>query len=547
MKVHLLAALASAALLACGAARADERESLEQLRTTTLGLINALVETGAITRARADELIRAAGPKPAWGDAPRPEGGVAPAPVVRVPYVSETVRKQIRDEVRQDVLAQARSERWTDPARLPDWLDRISLYGDLRVRLQGEKFASDNTPAGAYDLRGQNNADLATRWADLADNGLAAGNTQTGSNMLRLRARLGTEVKVSPDTSADLRIATGSNASATSTNQTLTGNFGKYSLWLDRAVLRTRLAPWLLLQAGRMPPPFEANDGVWDEDLHFDGLALRLQAPDPLGSGPYASVGAFPLQAASHPSRPKASWLFGGQVGINWDVSPRTRLKASAAIYDFDGIEGVRELDSRLDPVLLTPNVNDYAATGYAASLRRKGNTLVRINAPGDTGTTVWGLASRFRPLHLNLGAEVYHFSPLVLRLGVDYLRNTAFDRAEIAARTGLVFGDGRADGWQLRTQIGMAQLKNRGDWSASLAYRLVGSDVMPDGFVDSDFGLGGTNQKGFVLGGNWAFDRNTTAGLKLLTARSLSSPTMRSDSHSFSADVLQADLQVRF
>ena len=40
-----------------GLAYADERGDLEQLRATTLSLIEALVETGAITRERADKLI----------------------------------------------------------------------------------------------------------------------------------------------------------------------------------------------------------------------------------------------------------------------------------------------------------------------------------------------------------------------------------------------------------------------------------------------------------------------------------------------------------
>ena len=55
-------ALIAAALALCAGhdtARADERSELEQLRATTMSLIEALVETGAITREKLDILRKA--------------------------------------------------------------------------------------------------------------------------------------------------------------------------------------------------------------------------------------------------------------------------------------------------------------------------------------------------------------------------------------------------------------------------------------------------------------------------------------------------------
>ena len=50
--------LLASALLSAPVWAEDSRASLEALRQTTLNLINALVDSGAITRQKADELIK---------------------------------------------------------------------------------------------------------------------------------------------------------------------------------------------------------------------------------------------------------------------------------------------------------------------------------------------------------------------------------------------------------------------------------------------------------------------------------------------------------
>ena len=58
-----------------------------------------------------------------------------PAPgVLRVPYVPEIVKNQIRDEVKKEVLAEACAENWAQPNAIPEWSKRIKLYGDFRFR-----------------------------------------------------------------------------------------------------------------------------------------------------------------------------------------------------------------------------------------------------------------------------------------------------------------------------------------------------------------------------------------------------------------------------
>ena len=129
-----LIALALAMALALPA-QADERESLETLRETTRSLIDALVESGVLPKDKADALIQAAQAKAAASLAqkaqePKPAQVTAEGkPVLRVPYVPDSMRAQIRDEVKEEVVAQARAERWGVP-NAPSWTSRIKIESE---------------------------------------------------------------------------------------------------------------------------------------------------------------------------------------------------------------------------------------------------------------------------------------------------------------------------------------------------------------------------------------------------------------------------------
>ncbi len=62
----------------------------------------------------------------------------------------------------------------------------------------------------------------------------------------------------------------------------------------------------------------------------------------------------------------------------------------------------------------------------------------------------------------------------------------------------------------------------------------------MVDVFVDSDFGLGGTNLKGYFVGGNYALSHNVSTALTWMSANSIGGPP-------FAVDVLQVDLNAKF
>lgn len=554
-------------------ALADERASLEALRQTTVNLIDALVEQGVFTREKADAMIKAAETRAA---ATAKETAKAEAGRVRVQYVPEIVRTEIREKLRQEVLAQARTERWAEPNAIPQWLDTIKIEGDLRLSYRLDKFAKDNaTPANfafeAFNDLVQTNAAPGalggvggisgagaeagqTRAADLASVnslGVANANSKEHRERLRLRARLGILARISEQWGAGLRLATGSTTDRVSTNQTLGQDFNKYNLLVDRAFLKYDPVEWLSLTGGRIPNPWFSTDLVWDDDLNFEGVAATFKPR--FGNGaikPFLTVGAFPIKEENQPAS-QGRWMQGIQGGTQWDFSTNTRLKIGVAWYGFRNFEGRVEDTSSLDVAGTTfkPMAANYGQYEYGRNLRQKGNTLFRTNALGDTGTTsYWGLASRFRPLNLTTSLDLAHFDPVHVVLTGDWVKNTAFDRGEILARTRgrINLTDGKNYGYHYKLTLGMPKIEKARDWQISAAYRFLGSDAVVDAFTDSDFGGGGTNMKGYTLGVHYGIDNNASVGLRLLSADSIDSFTMN-PAHRFSMDVIQADINVRF
>jgi hypothetical protein len=491
---------------------------------------------------------------PSTSATPPPAASTAPpatAPgVVRVPYVPQVVRDAIRNEVREDVLAQLRSEGVGSSAQAPEWIDRIKIDGDVRVRAQHDGYAKGNPSPDDFLVASLSGT---TRAADLAAGtaaGLPTANTLNPRDRLRLRARLGVEAKVSDETSVALRLATGSATDRVSTNQTLGSDFNKYQFLLDRAWLRLAPLEGTALMLGRMPNPWFSTDLQWSENLAFDGIAAtwRRRALGATTVEPFATAGWFPVRESAPPRGSRS--LAGVQAGFDWapDLTQRWRFGLAQYVYsNFDG-----RVDTDYDAVLGAGR--SYGQYEYEAGLRQRGNTLFLTNSPLQVaaGLTpdkfLWGLASRFRPLALTVAGELSAFAPRTLLLSAELVKNTAFNRSEILARTGVQLADGSATGFGLRAALGATEVRWRGDWQASLGWRRVGSDAVLDAFTDSDLGLGGTNLSGWTLGFLWGLDRGSTVGVRYLSARTLDSPTVRpAAKDKYAIDVLQVDLNVRF
>jgi hypothetical protein len=527
-------------LLAVGQpALADDRESLETLRETTLNLIDALVDQGIFSREKADAMVKAAQAKAAKTAAKEKPKGSAP---VRVQYVPETVKNEIRDQLRQEVLAQAKTERWAEPNAVPSWLDRIKWEGDIRVRYQMEDFAKSNANPDDYFIQSESTNPEKTRAAGFIP---VAANSMHDRERFRLRARLAMLAKVSDDWSAGVRLATGTTSDRVSTNQTMGQDFNKYQFLVDRAYVKYDPAEWFSVTGGRVPNPWLSTDLLWDEDLNFEGVAATFKPSFANGDfRPFLTVGAFPLREDGPPAK-NSRWLRGAQVGAKWQLVPNTRLNFGVALYDYDNLEGRPETLANYTLYNSILGSATYGQYEYGSGLRQKGNTLFNTAYQTDTNR-IWGLASKFRPVNLTASLDLAHFDPVHVVLTADYVKNTAFDRAEIQRRTGVNLTDGKDYGYLYKIAVGMPKLEKRHDWQASFAYRYLGSDATVDAFTDSDFGLGGTNLKGYQLGLNYGVDQNAWLSLRWMSAESIESFSLNPD-HRFGVDLLQADVNVRF
>ncbi|HJT44092.1 MAG TPA: putative porin [Rhizomicrobium sp.] len=537
-----------------------------QANSTVVNLIQQLVQEGVLTQERAGALIRQAQDEaaiaarsaqaavPALSSAP----GAAPvaAPSVRVPYVPQIVRNEIRDEVKQEVLREAREQNWAAPNAVPAWTKRFHLSGDFRARYEWNLFDSRNSDAFPNFVALNAGAPF-----DLNN---AAGtpppilNTTQNRERMRIRARLGLNIDVADGLLAGVRLASGNTTTPTTTNQTLGTTLNKVNFLLDRAFLNYRPVDWFELWVGRFANPWLSTELVWDEDINFDGVAARLRGEVLPGLSLSATGGAFPIEnTAFHfpdntvtKGRSRDKWLYAGQLGMDWQASRNLNFKLAAAYYHFTNIEGVLSSPCVAN-VAADPCDSDNSRPGFM----QQGNTLFAIRNLVSNLTTppvfqYYGLASQFHDLDLNARMDAVFGSIHVIVDG-DVVKNLAFSNRRILASNPVnnigpnigstpgVF-DGGGLGYQARLMVGYPEIRERWQWNASFSYRHLDSDAVPDAFTESDFHLGGTNAKGYVIGGSLGLARNVD-----LTARWFS--TSEVTSLPYSVDVVQVDLNARF
>lgn len=556
------------ALALCGmvsVVQAGEKEELLKLRNTTTNLIKELVKQGILTDKVADEMIRKAeadADLQAKEQASQQAAKMVDAPEpgeVRVPYVPEFVKDEIRQQVRAelredvvgDVMQQAKTQKWGMPEALPEWISRFKLSGDLRLRSQNEFMSSDNAEFYYSDFNAINAAGGVTA-AGL--NGFL--NTSHDRHRFRERLRLGIDAKIMEGLKAGVRLATGNMPDPVSTNQTLGNTGSQYQVNIDRAYLKYDAVndegfKWLTLSGGRIANPWYVGGGeftggselVWDTDLSFEGFAAtarhRLGGSDSLyeksddAHSVYATVGAFPLQEAAMSSHDK--WLFGGQVGVDWGFQNQDALKMGLAYYDYRNVQA--------KPNRNTPPTCDTNNAGNNLSVpqfMQFGNSVAIIcNDNDNVFPGQYGLASDYNIINASASYDIARFAPHHVILSADYAKNVGFDEADVQELARVPISD-ETEAWQVRMDVGWPKVDRSGTWNVFVAYKYVGRDAVLDAYSDSDFHLGGSNAKGWFIGGNYGLMKNVWLTGRWLSADVITGPK-------YGVDILQLDVNTRF
>jgi hypothetical protein len=532
----------------------------------TINLIRLLVEQGILKQDKADALIAQAQNEAAQAKQAAASTAVAAGPVaapgdVRVQYVPAAVRDQIRDQVKAEVMATAKQENWAAPNTFPDWASRISFDGDIRLRDESRYYSGSNSNEIVDFARLNNNGPY-----DVNPNSSTAlppllNTREDRTNLFRLRARLGMKAQISPEWTAGIRIGTGSDNNPVSTTQSLGGGFAKKDIWLDQGYLSWKPSDELTLTGGRFGNPFMSTDMLYSNDLNFDGVAAIFDHKLSRDWGVFGTVGAFPVDYTSDTTTSNGfdkeesdnKWLYGAQVGAKWAINSNNRLKGALAYYRFEDIQGQRS--SPCEPWAGAPGCD---SDGTRAAFMQKGNSVFLLRDitpnPLNPSTTPQpqfvGLASEFNLLDLNLVWDADLPADFKLRSQGNYIHNLGYDEGDMRKRSAgqLVNNldssgniESGANAWMVQFTLGNAlDLKKQGDWNLFAGYKYIQPDALPDGFNDSSFHLGGTNAKGYILGGNYGLAKNVYA-----TGRWMSTEAVYGAP--FDIDVLQLEINTRF
>lgn len=524
--------VASALLALNTHAYASERESVEEVRATTLSLIELLVEEGVLSKEKAEVLIKKAlaAKEKATTEATNAANiekdgmNVEGTKPIRVQYVPEHVKKEMRAQIEQEVMKKL-NYKAGERLGLPEWIDRVEWTGELRLRYQSDQFSERNATPGVLAVGTGINS---------GQRNVFVNNSTEDRERHRVRALFGANIHVNDWLDGGIRFTTGLLNTPITPNQTEGFSQGKYVFGLDRAFLQAKPNQWLTLTGGRMANSFYSTDLVWDPDLALDGLSAQLHPKLNDHWKVFSTVGAFPIDEIESSDTNKAGdrWMYAAQAGLEWTANNKSRVKLGAAYYDFKNVEGQR-----------SPLTNPTIFASTAPNFVTKGNSTFGIDPTGNgcTATTRQncGIASQFQLINFTGEVDVAVFDPVHVILQGDYVKNIGFDKNEIKARTTNTYAE-ENEGYQVSLMVGYPRINKLHDWQVFGGYKRLEADAVLDGFTDSNFHLGGTDAKGYFVGGQYGIGKNAWLSSRWISTDSITGLP-------FAIDTFFIDLNARF
>ncbi|MDD3375350.1 MAG: putative porin [Candidatus Omnitrophica bacterium] len=218
----------------------------------------------------------------------------------------------ILDETKQEVAKEIAEHK---SYALPEWVQKMKLKGDLRVRYQYESKAADKGQAKYNRSRG------------------------------RYRFRLGVTTDVADQVEVGFGLATG-GADPRSTNQTMGQEFETPDIRLDYAYAKYSPLSSVDIYVGRFarkPVLWQTDDLLWDGDINPDGIAVSATHSVGMLDG-FLNAGVFPMFEYNTSAVEKGSAadpaMYYAQVGVGSKVGEKISLKGAVAYYGFTGLEG---------------------------------------------------------------------------------------------------------------------------------------------------------------------------------------------------------------
>ena len=316
--------------------------------------------------------------------------------------------------------------------------------------------------------------------------------TDDDRNRQRIRARAGIIARPQENLELGFGLSTSESGDPVSSNQTIGSGGSRKDIYLDLAYFNWAVLPELNLIGGKYKN-FLYRPGrhalLWDGDWNPEGLGLTY------ARGPFfGNVIASWLESDSLGIRDEA-YLAGGQVGTT------TTLGEGATITG--GLGYFRSNTAG-------------KGTFFGTPLAFRGNSF-------DPDALVYlydyEVLQLFGELSFTLGG-------LPVSVFADFVQNQDADRLDT--------------GWAAGLQLGAAT--KRGSWETAYVYQDLEADAVFGLLTDSDFGGGGTDNRGHVLRGAYALgDRWNVAGSYFINTINIAAGT-RAD-----YDRLQLDLNFKY
>jgi hypothetical protein len=305
----------------------------------------------------------------------------------------------------------------------------------------------------------------------------------------RIRARFNAHFRVNDTITGRLGIATGGQ-DPRSSNQTLTDQNQRKDFDLDVAYLTWAATSTLKLTAGKQPYPWTRTGSLfYDGDINVEGLSVNYAAANFFAATFYDWLAERALSFGNVTTGTNTdSVMFGAQVGYHIPFSDSVRLTLAGTYFDFDGVQGYNTFfgGSSFGNTTVT-GVNNGCSRTLAAGTACLASDFDIIEGSADLTAQLGG-----RPL----------------RFFIDYAQN---QEAEVNPAAGKKLDGAFAAG----IQYGAASA-SKGTWELGLIYQQVEKDALFGQLLDSDFGDGNTDTRGFVVRGGYTVARNWTLNATL-------------------------------
>jgi hypothetical protein len=323
-----------------------------------------------------------------------------------------------------DQIAQAKTN-------VPGWVPNFTFKGDLRYR----------------------NENIDQEYA-------------VGRNRDRIRVRAGFVAKVNDTINTELQLASSEGGDPRSSNQTLTGENTRKSLYIDLAYAEWKPHADWKFTAGKMKYPWvrPGQSIFFDGDINPEGLAVNFNHGSFFASSFYNIL--------EERSTLGESSLFGGQLGWKQPVGVAT-VTLGASYFDFNSVQ----------------HRNPF----FGGS--SNGNTTTTVGCfPGQSPCLLndYNLIEGFAEYSVPVAGRP-------LSLYADYFKNDAAANSyDTAYGVGILYG----------------RASNPHTWEVGYFYQKQEKDAVNAQFLDSDFAGGASDGKGGVFKGAYAFARNWTLNL---------------------------------